>query len=67
MNIEDVIDLLCNTNDVPRVDIARMVKAQFKVVNTTIKEKGNKTCNLIFIGKFKTTPYRVKQLNKEHE
>lgn len=62
MNIEDVIDLLCNTNDIPRVEIARMVKSQFKVTNLTIKEKGDKVCNLIFIGKFKNTPYRVKQL-----
>ncbi len=60
--IEDVIDELCNTSDLSRVDISRMVKAGFKVTNLTIKEKGNKTCNHIFLGKFKNTPYRVKQL-----
>ena len=60
--IEDVIDELCNTSDLSRVDISRMVKSQFKVTNQTIKTKGNKTCNMIFLGKFKNTPYRVKQL-----
>lgn len=62
MDIEEVIDLLCNTNDIPRADISRMVKSPFKVIKNTIKEKGDKTCNLIFIGKFKNTPYRKKQL-----
>ena len=62
MDIEEVIDLLCNTNDIPRADISRMVKSEFKVIKNTIKEKGDKTCNLIFIGKFKNTPYRKKQL-----
>lgn len=62
MDIEEVIDLLCNTNDIPRADISRMVKSEFKVTKNTIKEKGDKTCNLIFIGKFKNTPYRKKQL-----
>lgn len=62
MDIEQVIDLLCNTNDISRADISRMVKSEFKVIKNIIKEKGDKTCNLIFIGKFKNTPYRKKQL-----
>ena len=64
MNIEDIIDLLCNTNTISRIDISRMVKAQFKVANQTIKLKGDDTCNLIFIGKVKPTPYRLKQLKE---
>jgi len=65
MDIEQVIDLLCNTNDIPRADISRMVKSEFKVTFNTVKEKGDKECNLIFIGTFKPTPYRVKQLKNE--
>lgn len=64
-NIEDIIDELYSKYSIPRIDIARMVKAQFKVTNQTIKAKGDKTCNIIFIGKFKNTPYRVKQLKGE--
>lgn len=65
INIEDIIDELHSKYNIPRIDISRMVKAQFKVTNQTIKAKGDKTCNLIFIGKFKNTPYRVKQLKQE--
>lgn len=65
--IEDVIDELFNKHNIPRVDISRMVKAQFKVTNQTIKVKGDKVCNLIFIGKFKPTPFRLKQLKQQKE
>lgn len=62
MTIDDVIDQLFETNNLDRVDIGRMVKSQFRVVSSTIRSKGDKTCNLIFVGKFKPTPYRIKQL-----
>lgn len=62
MTIDDVIDQLFETNNLDRVDIARMVKSEFRVLSSTIRAKGDKTCNLIFVGKFKNTPYRVKQL-----
>lgn len=64
IQIDDIIDELCNKYNIPRTDISRMVKAQFKVLKNTIKEKGDKKVNLMYLGKFKPTPYRVKQITK---
>lgn len=62
--IDDVINELFEKHSLSKTDISRMVKSQFKVINKTIKSKSSKTCNLIFIGKYKNTPYRVKQLKE---
>lgn len=66
-NIDDIIDELYSKYQLDRTDIARMVKTQFKEISNSIRAKGNKTCNLIYIGKFKNTPYRVKQLKQQIE
>lgn len=70
IQINDIIDLLYyKYKDVSKADIARITKSQFKLLKNTIKIKGDKKVNIIYIGKFKPTPYRAKQLKdlKENE
>lgn len=67
IQINDIIDLLYYKHNLSKVDIARIVKSQFKVIKNTIKLKGDKKINLIYIGKFKPTPFRVKQLKEQNE
>lgn len=62
--IEEIIDELCNKYRIPRTDIARIVKSEFKVLKNTIKQKGDKVVNLIYIGKFKPTPFRKKMFKQ---
>ncbi len=65
IQISDIVDELFNKHKLSRIDIDRMVKSEFKLIATTIRTKGNDTVNLIHLGKFKNTPYRVKQLKNE--
>lgn len=65
IQIEDIIDELYNKYNIPKADIARIVKSQFKVLKNTIKLKEDKVVNVRYIGKFKPTPYRVKQLKEQ--
>lgn len=67
IQIEEIIDELHNKYNIPKVDIARIVKSQFKVLKNTIKAKGDKIVNLRYIGKYKPTPFRMKQLNQIKE
>lgn len=63
MTIDDIVDLLHNKYNLPRPEINRIVKSQFKVLAETIKEQNTKVVNMVYLGKFKPTPYRLKQLN----
>ena len=67
IQIEDIIDELYNKYNIPKADIARVVKSQFKLLKNTIKLKEDKVVNLRYIGKYKPTPFRVKQLKELNE
>lgn len=67
IQIEDIIDELYNKYNIPKADIARVVKSQFKLLKNTIKTKGDKVVNIRYIGKFKPTPFRTKQLKELNE
>lgn len=66
IQIDDIINELHNKYNIPREDIARIVKSEFKVLKNTIKEKGDSVVSLIYIGKFKPTPFRLKQLKQQN-
>lgn len=62
IQINDIVDELFNKHKLSRIDIERIVKSEWKLLATTIREKGEDTVNLIYLGKVKNTPYRRKQL-----
>ena len=65
IQINDIIDLLHNKYKLPRTIIARIVRSQFKLASNIIRLKGSKTINYMYLGKFKPTPYRLKQLKEQ--
>lgn len=66
--IDELIDIIYNKyHGISRETINRIIKSEFKLVQETISAKDTKSVNLIHIGKFKPTPFRLKQLNKSNE
>lgn len=65
IQIKDVADILYNKHTIPRTDIERMLKSEFKLLANTIRLKGTDKVNLIYLGKWKATPYRLKTIKGE--
>lgn len=63
MQIDDIIDeLFSKHHGISREDINRIIKSQFRTTRNTINEKSDTTISLMYIGKYKPTPFRIKQL-----
>lgn len=65
IQIKDIADILYNKHAIPRTDIERMLKSEFKLLANTIRLKGIDKVNLIYLGKWRATPYRLKTITKE--
>ena len=64
ISIEDIVNELYSKYNIPKADLSRIVKSQFKLTKNIIISKGSETCNLIYLGKFKNTKFRSKQLKE---
>lgn len=55
--IEDIYTLLKQQYGLSKVEIERIINAQFKTLEENIKTRGNKVVNLIYLGKVKPSKY----------
>jgi hypothetical protein len=63
--IDDIIDELYNKyHGVERNQISSIVKLPWKLVQETISAKQDTVVNIMYLGKIKPTPFRIKQLKQ---
>lgn len=67
IQIKDIVDILYLKYNLPKSELAKMVRSQFKVARQAINEKGDKEVTLMYIGTWKPTPFRLKQLKQQNE
>ena len=67
IQIDDIIDMLYNKYNIPRSEIGKIIRSPFKVLRSSIIEKSDKEVDLMYIGTFKPTPFRLKQLKEKKE
>lgn len=65
-SINDIIGDLAKKYNLTKSDIERVIDAQFKVLALQLNKKEVKDIYMIYLGKFKPTPFLVKQ-NKEKQ
>lgn len=63
--IDDIAEILYAKYNIPKSEIAKILRSPWKVLRNAINAKGDKEVPIMYIGTFKPTPFRIKQLNKE--
>jgi len=62
--IDEIYTKLRDKHGISKTDIDRIVDSQFRVLEDNIRNRGNKTVNLIYIGKFKPSKSFLKNYDK---
>jgi len=65
IGIEDIVEILYCKYKLPKSELGKIVRSQFKVARIEINAKGDVEVPLMYIGTFKPTPFRIKQLKKK--
>ena len=65
--IDDIIDELFNKYRLTKPELNGIVKSQFKLLSKTVKAKGSTKVKMMYIGTWKPTTYRLKQLKSNDE
>lgn len=67
IQINDIVDILYSKYRLPKSELGKILRSQFKVARIAINAKEDIEVPIMYIGTFKPTPFRLKQLKKKED